>query len=462
MPGFERHTPGEDHARRRHAATRIITRLQDEGHIAYWAGGCVRDMLLGSLPRDYDIATGAPPEAVLACFPHAVAVGKSFGVMMVSCDGFHFETATFRQDHDYQDGRHPGAVTFATPQEDAKRRDFTINAMFYDPVGDRLHDFVNGRADLAARCIRCVGDPGQRFAEDHLRLLRAVRFAATLAFTIEPATAAAIRHHANDLMRISTERIRDEFTRTLLEARQPGAALRMLEDFGLLPVFLPEVSALQHQDQPRAFHPEGDVFNHTAMMLDRMELRDPVLAYAVLLHDIAKPATAFHDGQRIRFNGHAEEGARMAESILRRMRLPNRIIEAVAACVHGHMRFMEVKKMRRATLRRMTGRPTFELELELHRLDCLASHAMLDNHAFASRARDAFADEPALPPPWINGRDLIALGISPGPRIGAWLQAAYNIQLDGRHSDREALLRWLKAQPLQDLPPPPAAPLADA
>lgn len=428
----------------RQGAIDVACRLREAGHTAYWAGGCVRDMLLGREPRDYDIATDAVPDAVLACFPGAGTVGKNFAVVIVPWKGLAFEVATFRQDHGYDDGRHPTAISFATPPEDAARRDFTVNAMFYDPVDGSVHDTVGGRADLEAGVIRCVGDPDRRFGEDHLRLLRAVRFATTLDFTIAPATAAAILRHAPSIARISIERVRDEFTRTLTEAHQPGQALRLLDQLGLLAVFLPEVSALKDQDQPPEFHPEGDVFTHTVMMLDAMQARSTVLAYAVLLHDIAKPATAFHDGQRLRFHGHAEHGARMAETILRRLRLPNRVIEEVTACVGRHMRFMDVQKMRRSTLRQLVGSPTFETELELHRLDCLACHGLMENHDFLCQARDDFASEPVLPTPWVNGRDLIALGVPPGPRIGALLKTAYELQLEGTHPDRQALLAHIR------------------
>ncbi|HAS84201.1 MAG TPA: phosphohydrolase, partial [Verrucomicrobia bacterium] len=417
--------PTTDDTQQEKAARQLVERLRQAGHTAFWAGGCVRDKLLGRPPRDIDIATNAVPDSILEIFPHASAVGKSFGVMIVPCHGFHFETATFRQDHGYQDGRHPTSITFSTPEDDAARRDFTINAMFFDPLTGTIHDFVNGRADLAAHCIRCVGDPDLRFAEDHLRLLRAVRFATTLDFALDPATEAAIIRHAPSIAQISMERIRDEFTRTLLEAHRPGQALRMLDNLGLLSVFLPEVSALKHQAQPPEFHPEGDVLTHTVMMLDAMDTRTPTLAYAILLHDIGKPGTAFHDGQRLRFHGHAEHGARLTESILRRLRLPNKVIADVTACVGRHMRFMDVQKMRRSTLRQLVGSPTFETELELHRLDCLSSNGLMDNHRFVCETRDSFAKEPVLPDPWINGRDLIGLGVKAGPAMGNLLKTAY-------------------------------------
>ncbi len=437
--------PTETQARQRqHAARRLVQTLQQNGHETYWAGGCVRDALLGRTPVDYDIATSALPETVVKIFPRSAEVGRSFGVVTVPFDGCIFEVATFRADHGSSDGRHPDAITFTTAEEDAQRRDFTVNAMFFDPVNQSLHDFVGGQADLQAHRIRCVGSPEKRFREDHLRMLRAVRFAQRLAFDLDPHTAEAIRDQAPSLASISTERIRDEFTRTLLEAVHPGQALWMLENLGLLPVFLPEVSALKHQPQPPDFHPEGDVFTHTAIMLDDMQVRTPTILFAVLLHDIAKPATATYDGTRIRFHGHAALGADMARDILLRLRVPNRIIEEVCHCVRGHMRFMEVKKMRRSTLRKMLGHPQFEAELELHRLDCRACHGLLDNYTFARDAFESFSHEPVLPEPWIRGHDLIQLGVKPGPKLGKLLQRAYDLQLEGSIPNREKLLQFLR------------------
>ncbi len=428
----------------RATARQIVATLQTEGYETYWAGGCVRDALLHQPPTDYDIATAAHPQQVLQIFPHAKAVGRSFGVVTVPRDGENFEVATFRADHGTRDGRHPESISFVSAREDAFRRDFTINAMFYDPIAGTLHDFVQGQQDLQARCLRCVGEPMQRFTEDHLRMMRAVRFTQRLQFEMHPATAEAITRQAHLLAAISPERIRDEFVKTLLEAQRPGQALWMLENLGLLPVFLPEVSALKEQDQPPAFHPEGDVFTHTALMLDEMSTRDPVLLFAVLLHDIAKPATAQTASDRIRFHGHASLGSRMAHDILTRLRLPTRIIEAVCHCVRGHMRFMEVKNMRRATLRKLIGHPLFPVELELHRLDCLACHGMLDNYTFVRDAQAAFEQEPCLPAPWITGQDLIQMGLKPGPRFGRILKQAYDLQLDGTYPRREELLDHIR------------------
>jgi poly(A) polymerase len=429
----------------RELAARAVALLQEAGFTAYWAGGCVRDMLLGRQPADYDIATSATPDEVMDRFPSAVGVGKSFGVVRVPVQGTWFEVATFRRDHGSADGRRPEKVVFSDPRTDAGRRDFTINALFYDPVREQIHDFVGGQADLAARLLRCVGEPAQRFAEDHLRMLRAARFAATLDLRIHPDTATAVRRHAGLLPRISAERIRDELTRLLVEAPRAGQALRLLDALALLEVILPEVKAMQGQQQPPAFHPEGDVFEHTVAMLDRMEKPTLRLAYAVLLHDVGKPPTAQAAPDRIRFHGHASEGADMAAAILKRLRFSNADAQIITTCVRDHMRFMDVRKMRPSTLRRLLGRPTFALEMELHRLDCLASHGDLSNWTFLKEAAEALADEPVLPDPWITGRDIIEMGIPEGPEVGRWRRVAYDAQIENRFKTPGALRRWLHA-----------------
>jgi putative nucleotidyltransferase with HDIG domain len=433
----------KDAGAEREAAVNIVRRLQGAGFIAFWAGGCVRDMLLGAAPKDYDIATNAVPDQVLALFPRAVAVGKAFGVVCVQADGSVFEVATFRQDHEYRDGRRPEGVTFSDPQTDAQRRDFTINAMFFDPVAGQLHDFVSGQADLAARTVRCVGNPADRFREDRLRMLRAVRFSAALDFALENSAAEAIRTQAGAARDISSERVRDEISRILLEARRPGDALRMLDGLGLLGVLLPEVAAMKGQAQPPEFHPEGDVFEHTVQMLNLMGTRSLHLAFAALLHDVGKPGTARQAADRIRFDGHAELGAETARAILRRLRFSNDDTDAIVTCVAGHMRFQDVPRMRASTLRRMVGATTFPVELELHRLDCLASHGGLDHYEQARQFAVDLASQPALPKPWITGHDILPLGVRPGPEVGLWHRAAYEAQLEQRFENREALLVWL-------------------
>ena len=432
----------------RAAALEVVQKLQSAGHQALFAGGCVRDDLLGREAKDFDVATSARPDEVLALFPRATAVGRSFGVILVH-DGEHStEVATFRAESDYQDGRRPSQVHFSDAETDAQRRDFTINAMFYDPVEDCLLDVVQGQVDLQQRLVHTVGDPHARFAEDHLRMLRAVRFAATLEFSIHPETLAAIKAHAASIRRISAERIQQELNRLLTESPRPGNGLHLLHEAGLLAHILPEVAAMVGQDQPPEFHPEGDVFTHTCMMLDAMQHPTLTLAYALLLHDVGKPPTAATtlepDGsRRIRFNGHARVGAAMAREILARLRMPRRHTDAIVHCVENHMRFMDVQKMRKATLRRLTGSLTFPVELELHRLDCLCSHGDLSNHKFLVEALAHRGEPPTLPARWVNGADIMALGLTEGPDVGKWLAKAYDAQLDGLFADREALLAWL-------------------
>jgi len=432
-------------------ATRIVQRLRDAGFTAYWAGGCVRDRLMGRAPKDIDIATNAPPDAIPPLFEKTVAIGKSFGVIGVVMDKHLYEVATFRRDAAYEDGRRPTSVTFTDAKEDAQRRDFTVNALFYDPLDDKVIDYVDGVADIERRVLRTVGRAEERFQEDHLRLLRAIRFASVLDFTIEPATFAAIQTHADLLKRISVERIQQELTRTWLEAIRPGDALQLLLDSGLLRVVLPEVAAMDGQEQPPEFHPEGDVFQHTKIMMNLMGERDTVLAWSVLLHDIGKPPTASlgpgRDGEtRIRFDGHDKVGERMAREILSRLRFPNKIIEAVCTCIGNHMRFMHVQEMRNAKLRRFVGSPFFDTEMELHRLDCLSSHGMLDNYTFLQSYMNQLAHEPVLPEPWLTGHDILAMGVPKGPEVGRWLRRAYELQLEGAASDRESLLALIRKE----------------
>ncbi|MFY9182290.1 MAG: CCA tRNA nucleotidyltransferase [Kiritimatiellia bacterium] len=424
----------------------ILEALRRNGHEAWLVGGGVRDLLLKRPPKDWDIVTSAHPEEIEATFPRTVAIGKAFGIITVVLpDHPPVDVATFRADSTYADGRHPQGITFTNAREDALRRDFTINALLYDPATDTIRDYVNGQADLHARLIRAIGDPRRRFQEDHLRMLRAVRFAATLGFTIEPATADAIRELAPHIRRISAERIRDELFRLLTEARPAGAALQMLHDTGLLAKILPEVTAMIGVEQPPEFHPEGDVFTHTRLMLDLLPPHPPLaLALAVLLHDVGKPPTANYatlpDGtQRWRFENHAAIGADMSRAILERLRAPHALIEDVVTSIAGHMRISSARQMRPAKLRRLLGSPTFDLELELHRLDCLSSHAQLDVYDFLTAQKAEYAAEPILPAPIVTGRDLIACGHTPGPAFSSMLKAAYDRQLEGV-TDKNALL----------------------
>ncbi len=438
-------------------AREIVERLTRAGHRALWAGGCVRDRLLGRPPKDVDIATSASPDQILSLFPSAKAVGKSFGVVCVPRRGHTYEVATFRRDVGTLDGRHPLAVEFADEQEDARRRDFTINGLFYDPNSDTVLDYVGGRADLERRIIRAIGDPNERFAEDRLRMLRALRFASTLEFTLDSATEGAVRKHADSIRAISAERVAAELTRLLVESPKAGQGIRLLERTGLLAVILPEVAAMAGQRQPPEFHPEGDVLTHTVLMLDAMRERDAELAWTVLLHDVGKPPTAiigrWPDGrERIRFDRHAEVGAQMARDILTRLRMPHKLIETVAFAIGNHMRFKDVQRMRRSTLRRLLGAPTFPLELELHRLDCVASHGLLDNHDFLRRVRAEWATEKPLPPPLVSGHDLLAMGMKEGPELGRVLRALYEAQLEHPEWDRERLLAMADEQRTSESP----------
>jgi len=429
-----------------HTALKILKQIRTAGFTAFFAGGSVRDKLLGREAKDYDIATNATPDQIEALFPKTVAVGKAFGVIVVVADGTETEVATFRADGGYQDGRRPDSVHFCGAEEDAKRRDFTVNGMFYDPIEDKVIDYVGGQADLERKIIRAIGEPEKRFAEDHLRMLRAVRFAHTLDFVIEPATRAAIQKHAPDLAKISVERIENEFSRTLTESIRPGDALAELVDLGLMANIIPEILPMIGQEQPPEFHPEGDVFVHTCLMLNLMKHPTRAIAYTALLHDVGKPATAFMGADRIRFHGHERKSAEMAEEILRRLKLPVKEIKQIVTAVDGHMRFKDVQKMNKSTLRKLMGAETFDLELELHRLDCEGSHRLLDNHQFLIGKSEEMKNEPILPEKWIAGKDLRDLGVPPGPRMGELIQLAYDAQLEGRFPDRDALLDWLKTQ----------------
>jgi poly(A) polymerase len=429
----------------RDAAAELARRLTAAGHQALFAGGCVRDKLLGHEPEDYDIATSAVPSEVLGLFPGSNEVGAHFGVVIAKHGGHHIEIATFRTDGSYRDGRRPESVTFSTPQEDARRRDFTINGLFEVPDTGEIIDYVGGMADLKAGIIRAIGDAQARFTEDGLRLLRAVRFAARIGFTIEPATDAALRDCAHLLDRISPERIRDEFSKILTSPRR-RAGVEHLVETDLIRHFMPEVLPMVGCEQPPEWHPEGDVFTHTMIMLGMLAPDAPIeLCLAVLLHDIAKPPCRSIDPDgRIRFNGHDALGAQMAETILRRLRYPNHVIDDAVTMVSRHMQFMNVQKMRVAKLKRFMAEPTFDRELELHRVDCASSNGFTDNYEFLQAREAEFAAEPLIPPPLVTGKDLIKLGLQPGPRFREILEAVQNEQLEGRILERDDALELLR------------------
>lgn len=420
------------------AAAEIVGRLRAHGRRAYLVGGCVRDLLLGLEPKDYDVATDATPDETAGLFDRVIEVGKSFGVSVVSTEAGNVEVATFRADGVYLDGRRPTEVRFAGPEEDVRRRDFTMNALLLDPETLEVIDLVGGRPDIEARRLRAIGDAEARFREDRLRPLRAVRFAARYSLSIEPATEAAVARCAPLVADVSAERTRDELTRMLCAPRA-GRALLLLHRLGLLKVVLPEVEAMVGVPQPPAFHPEGDVFTHTIILLDLVGLEpdpSPVLGWGALLHDVGKPPTIGRaDGGRITFHEHCEVGARMAEEIGRRLRLSNAEIEGVVVLVRDHLKFKDVEKMRPGRLRRWAAEAHFEDLLALHRLDCLASHGDLSAHETARAALEENRRLAALPPRVLTGHRLIEWGARPGPRFKEVLLAAYEAQLEGRIAD---------------------------
>lgn len=442
----------------RSTATAIIRRLQKHGFAAYWVGGCVRDFLLGRTPGDYDIATDALPPQVEKIFKRTIPVGRKFGVMIAVEGGHQFQIATFRAEADYKDGRRPSKVSFGDPKADAVRRDFTINGLFYDPVLNKLHDWVGGEADLKARIIRTIGPPAERFAEDHLRLLRAVRLAVQLDFEIDFGTFAAIKANASKIKSISAERIRDElikmFSKAKSELRKPkfeispvSRGLDLLHQTGLLEQILPELEATVDCAQSPDYHPEGSVFNHLKLMLDHLPPdADTALPWAALLHDIAKPVTASTDPKTgaIHFYGHEKIGADMAEQILERLRFPRKQIEAIVKAVRYHMQFKDAPEMRKSTLRRMLLRPTFPLELQLHRLDCLGSHSRLDVYDFLVQQARELEKQPEIIPPLLKGADLIALGMKPGPAMGALLGEIREKQLQDELRTKAEAKKWAK------------------
>jgi len=448
----------------RQAALDAIRRLRAHGHQALWVGGCVRDLLLGREPADYDVATSATPDEVMRIFPRNVAVGAHFGVVLVPIEPpaetqgktggapGHLEIATFRSDGAYRDGRHPDSVRFSTSaRHDVERRDFTINGLLLDPLSanpnsehGELLDYVEGQRDLERGLVRTIGDPVRRFAEDKLRMLRAVRFAARFGYSIDAETFAAIGRLAPQVDQVSCERIRDELTRMLTE----GAACRafqLLDESGLLAHVLPEIARLKGVEQPPQFHPEGDVFVHTLLLLaGLLGGCSPTLAWGALLHDVGKPATYRRAPDRIRFDGHVEIGSRIADEMLRRLRFSNRDREQILALVEHHMRFADVRRMKDATFKRFVRLPEFAEHLEMHRLDCLASHGSLDLYDHTRQRLEAIPAEAVRPAPLINGDDLIAAGYQPGPRFAEILAAAEDAQLEGTITSREEALQLVE------------------
>ena len=473
-------------------ALAILARLRRAGHQALFCGGCVRDALLGGKPKDYDIATSATPDEVEGLFPKTLPIGKAFGVMLVEGDdGGHYEVATFRADMGYADGRRPDAVSFTSAREDALRRDFTMNALFYDPEAKRVIDYVGGREDIVRRVLRTVGNPAERFREDHLRLLRAVRFAARTGFSVEEATARAVKDMAALVNTVSLERVAAELE-AMLAGGYSFTAFTLLKKLDLLAQVLPEVDALAGVEQPPDFHPEGDVWIHTLMILELNDqaVRDEVreidfsyirdvdvargmhrgdftgeqyvegvrdcraamsanqalaLAWSGLLHDIGKPGT-LTVSDRIRFNDHDRVGADMAVEVLERLRRPRKLIDRTRDLIRRHMHFATLRKMRKSKLRRWLAEPGFPLHLELHRMDCVSSHSMLANWFFGLENWREERARPPQPEPLLRGGDLIHLGVAPGPEVGRLLRLVEDARLEGVVDDRESALALVRRE----------------
>ena len=453
-------------------ASSVARTLREHDHKAYLVGGCVRDLLLGREPADYDVATSATPLQVMEIFPETFAVGAQFGVVLVplpakvvasntstknsesgdgaacaSSEASVVEVATFRSDIGYSDGRHPDEVRFSEdPRKDVARRDFTINGMLLDPLTGEVLDFVGGRRDLESKIIRAIGDPEGRFAEDKLRMLRALRFAARFGYSIEPSTWAAIQKLAPEIHIVSRERVRDELTKMLTEGHARDAFL-LLDASGLLREILPEISAMKGVAQPPQFHPEGDVFVHTLLLLENLPHPcPPTLAWGALLHDVGKPATFRVAPDRIRFDGHVDVGVKMAEEICRRLRLSGDDIQQVSALVDHHMRFGQATHMSESTLKKFLRLPHFDEHLALHRADCLASHGGLDSYEFVQKKLSEIPPEKMRPPRLVSGEDLISAGYSPGPEFRKILDAVENAQLEGDLSSRQAAMEFVRRE----------------
>lgn len=447
-------------------AEEIIRTLSARGHQGYLAGGCVRDLLLNREPADYDVATDATPQQVMKIFPQTYAVGEQFGVVLVPCaegdaairasassediSSHHrgvIEVATFRSDVGYSDGRHPDEVRFTKdPHEDVERRDFTINGMMLDPATNEILDFVGGRADLNAGVIRAIGDPERRFAEDKLRMLRAVRFAARFDYQIEPASLAAIQKSASKIHQVSAERVREELTKMLTEGHA-RLAFQLLDRTGLLQQVLPEIAAMKGIEQPPQYHPEGDVFVHTLLLLDKLPTgASKTLAWGALLHDVGKPPTFRVAPDRIRFDGHVDVGVRMAAEILRRLRFSNDETDQILALVDHHMRFGQVQQMNQSTLKKFLRLRGFDEHLELHRLDSLSSHGQMGAYEFVRQQLQSMPAEAIRPAPLITGDDLIEAGYAPGPRFKEILGAVEDAQLEGRVGSHEAAMEYVRRE----------------
>ncbi len=426
----------------REKALIIVKRLRDRGYESYLAGGCVRDMLLNKSPQDFDITTSAKPDEIRAIFDHTIPVGAQFGVILVVLEGQPFEVATFRHDGPYLDGRRPSQVRYGSLKEDILRRDFTVNGLVYDPIEDRVIDFVEGRKDLQQRMIRAIGDARQRFAEDRLRMIRALRFAASLDFRVEENTFAAIRELAHAVTEISWERIGDEITRILTEGG-PRKGFELLDATGLLKILLPEIEAMKGVEQSPEYHPEGDVFTHTLLTLSHLDAPSETLAYGCLLHDVGKPVCARRDGDRLTFYGHSEKGAEIAVAILRRLKRSRTTWERVAYLVRSHLRHTQAPHMRLSTLKRFLGEDGIDELLKLTRIDALSANGDLQYYRFCEEKLAELTQEEIHPEPLLRGKDLIAMGFAPGPIFQHILKQVEEAQLSGELSNREQAREWV-------------------
>jgi poly(A) polymerase len=427
----------------REKAVAIVISLREQGYESYFAGGSVRDMLLGRPPQDYDIVTNAKPDEVAAIFPQTIPVGAQFGVILVVIGGDAFEVATFRYDGPYLDGRRPATVRYGTLKEDVFRRDFTVNGMVYDPVDDRVIDLVGGRSDLDQKRIRAIGHPRDRFEEDRLRMLRAIRFAAGLGFTIEEQTFAAIRELAPAITSVSAERTGDEITRILTD----GGARRgfeLLDAAGLLRVVLPEIERMKGVEQTPDYHPEGDVFVHTMLTLSHLAAPTETLAYGCLFHDVGKPVCVRREGDRVTFYGHTEQGAEIATDALKRLKRSRATWERVAYLVKNHLRHTQAPKMRLSTLKRFLGEEGIDELLELTRIDALSSNGDLTYYEFCKLKLVELEKEEIHPEPLLRGRDLIQMGFTPGPIFQTILKEVEEAQLGGELTNRDDAIAWVR------------------
>jgi len=422
---------------------RIISSLQQAGYHAYFAGGCVRDRERGVEPKDFDIATSAKPEEVQRLFPKTVPVGISFGVILVIEEGIAFEVATFRKEEKYLDGRHPESVSFSNLEQDAQRRDFTVNGLYFDTTSNQVIDQVGGRADIKRKLIQTIGDPEARFLEDHLRMMRAIRFAVQLEFDIAPKTFGAIQKHSQKIKMISAERVRDELIK-IVTSPQPARGIRLLDVSGLLEHILPEIGRMKGVEQPMEYHPEGDVFIHTLLLLEGLKNAEMELAMGALLHDVAKPNTFQRAADRIRFHGHDVLGAQMTREICKRLAFSNEETELIASLVLEHLRFKDIFNMRLSTLKRFLSLPRFDLHLEQHRLDCMASHGKLDAYHFARQKYEEFLKEPPPPLRIVTGEDLIQMGFTPGPTFSTILRDVEDQILEGRLKEKKEALEYVQ------------------